>query len=122
MKFAVMALLVIHGLIHAMGFAGAWGLAEFEGASKTPTNFVTTSPGTSMVRGLGLLWLAALLAFLVAAALLLADSTTWRPVAVAAVLISMVPVALWRKNAPMGALANAVVITAVVLADRFELA
>lgn len=122
MKVAVIALLVIHGLIHAMGFAGAWGLAEFEVASKTPTSFVTTSPGTSMVRGLGLVWLAALVAFLVAATLLLADSTAWRPVAVAAVLISMIPVALWWKNAPMGALANAVVIAAVVFADRLELA
>lgn len=35
MKYAIVALLVIHGLIHAMGLTGAWDLAEFRGASGT---------------------------------------------------------------------------------------
>lgn len=54
LKIAIVALLVIHGLIHAMGFAGAWDFSELQGASRTPTNFVTVTPGGSMVRVLGL--------------------------------------------------------------------
>ena len=120
MKIAIIALLTVHGLIHAMGFAGAWGLAEFEGASRVPTNFVTAGPNAPIVRILGLVWLVALVAFLAAAYLLLVDSTAWRPVAVAAAAVSMIPVALWWQSAPMGAVANVLVLGAVVLAPRLE--
>jgi hypothetical protein len=120
MKIAIIGLLSVHGLIHAIGFAGAWGLAEFEGASRVPTNFVTAGPNDPIVRILGLVWLVALVAFLAAAYLLLVDSTAWRPLAVAAAVISMVPVALWWQNAPMGAVAIALVLLAVFLAPRLE--
>lgn len=120
MKIAIVALLAVHGLIHAMGFAGAWGLAEFQGASRVPTNFLHARPDDPIVRVLGLIWLVALVAFLVAASLLFVDSALWRPVAVGAVIVSMVPVALWWQNAPMGAVANVLVLVAVVLAPRLE--
>jgi asparagine N-glycosylation enzyme membrane subunit Stt3 len=120
MKYAIVSLLVIHGLIHAMGFEGAWDLAEFQGASRTPTNLVTTAPGSGATRALGLVWLVALVAFLLAAVLLVNDSVAWRPAALLAAAISMVPVALWWQNAPMGAVANALVIAAVVIAPRLD--
>ena len=120
MKYAIVALLVVHGLIHAMGFAGAWNLAEFEGASKTPTNFVTSEPGSQTVKMLGLLWMLALVAFLFAAALLVGDNVMWRPIALAAAVISMVPVALWWQSALMGAVANAIVLVAVFVAPRLD--
>jgi hypothetical protein len=122
MKYAIVALLAIHGLIHAVGFAGTWGLAQFEGASQTPTNFVTVEADGTALKFIGLLWIVALVAFLAAAALLVTDGGAWRPVAVGAAVISMVPVTLWWKNAPMGALANALVVAAVLFADRLELA
>jgi hypothetical protein len=120
MKIAIVALLALHGLIHAMGFAGAWGLAQLEGASRVPTNLITARPDDPIVRVLALVWLLALIAFLVAAYLLLVDSPAWRPVAVAAVVVSMVPVALWLRDAPMGAVANVLVLAAGVLAPRLE--
>lgn len=122
MKYAIVALFLVHGLIHGMGFAGTWGLAEFQGASRTPTNLVTVNPDDPALRILGLLWLAALVAFLFAGFLLAVDSTAWRPFALGAVAISMVPIALWWENAPLGAVANALVIAAVLFADRLELA
>ena len=122
MKYAIVALLTIHGLIHAIGFAGTWGLAQFEGASQTPTNFFTVEGDGNALKFLGLLWMVALVAFLAAAALLVADINAWRPVAVGAAAFSMVQVALWWENAPMGALANAMVVAAVLFADRLELA
>ena len=120
MKFAIIGLLAVHGLIHAVGFAGAWGLAEFQGASRVPTNFVTARPDDPIVRILGIVWLLALVTFVVAAYLLLMDSAAWRPVAIAAAAVSMVPVALWWQNAPMGAVANALVLVAVFLAPRLD--
>src|SRR3989337_1611881 len=101
MKIAIIALLTVHGLIHAIGFAGAWGLAEFQGVSRTPSNFIAARPDDLIVRALGIVWLVALAVFVLAAVLVATDSAAWRPTAVVAAVISMVPVALWW-NAPMG--------------------
>jgi hypothetical protein len=120
MKLAIVALLVAHGLIHVIGFAGTWGLAEFQGASRTPTNFITAQPGDPIVRVLAVVWLLALAAFLGAAMLLIGDNALWRPVAIGAVVISMVPVVLWWQNAPMGAVANVLVVAAVLAAPRLS--
>ena len=120
MKYAIVGLLVIHGLIHAMGFAGSYGLAQFEGASNTPTNFVTAEPGSTTLKILGALWLLALALFLLAAALLLSGTTTWRLAAVAGAAVSTVVVALWWRDAPMGAVANAFVLAAVAAAPNLN--
>lgn len=120
MKFVIMALLTVHGLIHAIGFAGAWGLAEIKGVSPVPTDIVAAQATDPIVRVLGLVWLLALAAFLVAAYLLLVDSPAWRPLALAAVLVSTVPVALWWQDAFLGALVNTLVVAAVLLGPRLE--
>lgn len=118
MRIAIVALLAIHGLIHAMGFAGAWGLAEFQGSSPVPTNLLKAQPHDGLVRILGTVWLLAMLAFLVAAVLLATNNASWRPTAAVAAAVSMVLVVLWWRDAPLGALANALVVTAVILAPR----
>jgi hypothetical protein len=120
MKLAIVALLTVHGLIHVIGFAGSWGLADFQGATRAPTNFITAQPTDPIVRALGVVWLLALAAFLLAAVLLVGDSTLWRPVAIAGAVISMVPVSLWWQNASMGAVANALVLVAVLAAPRLS--
>ena len=120
MKYAISALLAIHGVIHAMGFAGAWGIAEFDGASRTPTNFVVAEPDSGALRGLGIVWLVALGAFVISAGLLLGGNPAWRGVALGAAALSMVVVALWWESAPMGAVANALIIIAVVMAPSLE--
>lgn len=120
MKFVIMALLTVHGLIHAIGFAGAWGLAEIKGVSPVPTDIVAAQATDPIVRVLGLVWLLALAAFLVAAYLLLVNSPAWRPLALAAVLVSTVPVALWWQDAFLGALVNTLVVAAVLLGPRLE--
>jgi hypothetical protein len=120
MKIAIVVLLGVHGLIHAMGFVGTWGLAQFEGASQTPTNLITLGPDEPLVRLFAIVWLAALAGFLAAAFLLLTGSGSWRLVAVVAVAVSMVPVVLWWQNAPLGAVANALVLLAVFLAPKLE--
>jgi hypothetical protein len=120
MKIAIVALLAVHGLIHAIGLAVTWGWAEFQSASQTPTNIITARPEDPIVRVLGTVWLLALIAFLVAAALLLGDSAAWRPAALVAVAISMVPVVLWWESAPMGAVANTLVLAAAFLAPNLD--
>lgn len=91
-KIAIVALLGIHGMIHTMGFLGTMGLAQFEGASRVPTNLVVARPDDLIVRLLGVVWLLALAGFLLAAVLLVMDGAAWRPMAVGAVAVSMVVV------------------------------
>ena len=121
MKLAIIALLTVHGLIHAIGFAGTWGLAEFGEPSRVPTNIVTAHPDGPIVRVLGFVWFLALIGFLVAAYLLLVNGPVWRPAALAAVVVSsMIPVVLWWQDAAMGAVANALIIVAVFVGPRVE--
>lgn len=120
MKLAIVALLVIHGLIHVIGFASSWGLADFQEASRAPTNLIAAQSGDPIVRVLGVVWLLALTAFLIAAMLLVGDSTMWRPVALGAAVISMVPIILWWQNAPLRAVANALVLIAALAAPRLS--
>ena len=120
MKMGITALLAIHGLIHGMGFVGTWGLAEFRGVSRVPTHLIHARPEDGVVRVLAVVWLVALVLFVAAAVLLVGDRGAWRIMAVAATAISMLPIALWWAEAPMGAVANALVLVAVWLAPRLE--
>lgn len=120
MKIVIVAVLVTHGLIHAMGFAGTLGLARFPGVSQTPTHLVSAQPGDSIVRLLALTWLLGLILFLVTATLLVVDNPAWRMTALGGVVLSMGLIVLWWANAPMGAVANALVLAAVVFAPRMS--
>ncbi len=103
MRFAFVALLVLHGLIHAMGFVKAFGFAEMA---------QLTQP---ISRGIGLLWLAA-------AAMMLASAVTyfaapqwfWLVGAVALVLSQTVIVTSWH-DAKFGTIANAIALVGVAL-------
>jgi hypothetical protein len=120
MKIAVLALLVVHGVIHLMGVAGSWQLARFEGATPVPTNLVELRPGSAGAKFLGVVWLVALFGFLLAAWMLWRGSGAWRLTAVAATIPSLAVVALWWKNAPLGGVANALVLLAVLAAPALD--
>jgi len=66
MKAALILLLTVHGAIHSMGFAKAFGLAEVAQIHQ------------AISRPIGALWLFAALALLTSAALLLLDPHDWR--------------------------------------------
>ncbi|MBL9111627.1 MAG: hypothetical protein JNM74_20255 [Myxococcales bacterium] len=104
MKIAFVVLLVVHGLIHAMGFAKAFGLAELA-ALKVPIG-----------RGMGLVWLGAALALL-ATAVMVATSrpTFWVPAIVALVASQLAIVTSW-SDAKFGTLPNVVLLAPVALA------
>lgn len=102
MKTAFTILLVIHGLLHAMGFLKAFGLAQLPRL---------TSP---ISRPSGLLWLFAGLAMLGAAVALHAwPRGLWVVGAVAVVASQVVIVSSW-SDARFGTIANALVLLGVV--------
>jgi hypothetical protein len=102
MRLSLALFLVLHGLIHLLGFAKAYRLAELPQLTRP-------IPPLS-----GVLWLAAAVLFVSAATALFVWPRWWWAVGAAAVAVSMVAIVPSWTDAKVGALANLVVIMAVV--------
>lgn len=69
MRFVLAFLLVAHGVAHLVGFVSSWKLATLEGLPyKTTILAGRVDVGDAGIRVVGVLWLLAALAFLLAAA------------------------------------------------------
>jgi hypothetical protein len=99
----LVVLLVVHGLIHAIGFAKAFELAKIP-RLKRPIG-----------RPAGVLWLSAGLGFLVAAVLLVASPGAWWFAAALAVLLSQVAIFVSWSDAKFGTLVNLVVLVPLAI-------
>lgn len=110
MKWPLVTLLALHGLIHLMGVAGTWGLAGAEAQIGAP---VIPLAGVSLGAA-GVIWLAACLALLAAAPLRALDRRGWMVAAGVGVILSQVVVALWWPTAWRGTVANVVIVAALV--------
>ena len=84
MKWALVALLSLHGLIHLLGFVKTWGIVDLKALSDQTTIPLAGAP----LRAFGLVWLAVCAAFLLAGALLTRGSGAWLPVALVAAALS----------------------------------
>lgn len=96
MRGVLFAILLVHGLIHGLGFARAFGLA-------VPRLRAVSRP-------VGILWLAAGLALVVAAGLLLAAVSWWWSVALLGAVLSQILVVSMWSEAKYGTVANVVVL------------
>ena len=103
MKTGLLILLVLHGLIHLMGFTKAFGFAEM----KQLTQYIS--------RPAGVLWLAACLLFIIAAYLLWRKADMWWVVAIAAVVISQVVIVMDWKDARFGTIANVIIVAGIIM-------
>ena len=105
-RFAFAALLVVHGLIHTMGFAKAFGLAELPQLTETP------------LRVVGLGWLASAALFLATAVALFVWPRWFWLVGAAALLVSQPLIfGAWR-DAKFGSIASLLVLAGVVWGGR----
>jgi hypothetical protein len=104
MKYVFLFIVVVHGLIHLMGFTKAFNLASLE-QLRAPIS-----------QPMGILWLAAMLLFLASVVLfLVAPGWWWLPAGVAVVISQIVIVASW-SDAKFGTIANLIVLVPVVVA------
>lgn len=104
MKYLFLLLILVHSLIHVMGFAKAFKLASFDQLR------VPISPF------LGLVWLAAALLLMTSAVLLLLDAEWWWAWAGGALLLSQLVIFTAWSDAKWGTLANLVVLGPVIIA------
>ncbi len=104
MRFAVAALLLLHGLIHLMGFSKAFGLARFDDL-RMPIS-----------RPAGLLWLLACLLMLTAAGMFLFRYEAWYWTGAAALLLSQAMIVRSWSDAKFGTVANLLILVPVLVA------
>src|SRR5919109_4471124 len=102
MQTAFALLLVVHGLIHLLGFAKAFALAELPQLAQ---------PISPMF---GALWLVAAILFVSAAISVFIWSRGWWVLAACAVIVSMVAIVPSWADAKIGAFGNAIVLVGVV--------
>src|SRR5262245_31059961 len=102
MTIAFAVLLVVHGLIHLLGAAKGFGLAELP---------QLTRPITPLF---GMLWLAASGLFLLTAASLFMWPRGWWSVALVSVAVSTSAIVPSWTDARFGAVANGIVITGIL--------
>jgi hypothetical protein len=100
---AFIIFLVVHGLIHVLGFARAFGYADLPGL---------TLP---IPPAMGVIWLLAAGLFLAAAVAIYASPRVWWILGLLALVASMVAIVPSWRDAKAGALANAVVLAGVAI-------
>jgi hypothetical protein len=104
-------LLLIHGLIHLMGFIQAFKLASIEGLQlKSWAPFLSESP-----RMAGTLWLTAFLLFMGAVMLFILKKDNWWTLALAAVVLSQILIIFYWQEARFGTIANGLVLIGIIL-------
>jgi hypothetical protein len=111
LKIILVFITVIHGLIHVMGFAKAYGYGNIAQLSK------------DISKPAGLLWLITAIVFMVAVLLFILKKESWPYVAVVAVVVSQILIITVWKDAKFGTIANVIVLFVAIAAwgsQQFE--
>lgn len=102
MRYLLSFVIIVHGLIHFMGFAKAFGYGTITQITKT------------ISKPIGALWLVAALLFIVTVVLFLLKNDFWWLVAViAAVLSQLLIITVWH-DAKFGTIANVIVLLCAI--------
>ncbi len=97
MKFAFIAFVFLHGMIHLFGFAKAFGLAEFDRIHQNISKFH------------GILWFVAFLLFALTGEALLTEYPYWHWLSVAAVVLSAALIITVWNDAKFGVIPNLII-------------
>lgn len=104
-------LLLIHGLIHLLGFVQAFKLARIEGLPlKSWVSFLSDSPKLA-----GALWCMAFLLFVATTLLFALKKEIWWILAIAALVLSQALIIFYWQEAKFGTIANGLVLIGIIL-------
>ncbi len=117
--YAAALIVLIHGLIHLMGFVSYWRLAVIEGVPyKTTLLNGAWEVGEAGIRLFGALWLVAAAAFILADIGLVTGQSWWPPLMVGAAVLSLVITALAWRVAYTGVVINVVILALLLIVPR----
>ncbi len=111
MKIVVAIVVLIHGLVHFIGFARAFAMGN------------TAEFAKELSKPIGLLWLLTGLLFIISAIMLLLKKEAWPVFAIIAVIVSQLLILTVWSEAKYGTLANIIILIAAIIAfetERFE--
>ncbi|MFM9950530.1 MAG: DUF6544 family protein [Saprospiraceae bacterium] len=103
LKFIFIAIALIHGLIHFMGFAKAFGYGNFTQLTK------------EISKPAGLFWMLAAWLFIAVVALLLFKAENWWALGIVAAVVSQVLIFSAWQDAKFGTIANVLVLVVSLL-------
>jgi hypothetical protein len=103
-RLILIFIIVIHGLIHLLGFVKAYTLAEVHQLTQ------------EISKTAGLLWLFSTILFILTAAAMIGKKDWWWVLAASALVISQLLIFISWKDAKFGTLANLIILTATILA------
>lgn len=116
MRIAFVVLILIHGLIHLLGFVKAFDLSEVKQLTQT------------ISKPFGVLWLLAFILFVVTAILFACKNNTWWLFGVAALVISQLLIIYFWRDAKFGTIPNVIILIASVIVygtwsfyDRYQM-
>lgn len=107
--FAIIVL--VHGLIHLMGFANQWHIKKF--SQFTGITLFPVSENLSKI--FGIFWLLAALLFIVSAVGFVIDKDWWRILGFASVIISQLLIIIYWKDAWAGTIPNVIILFIAII-------
>lgn len=110
MKWLLLVITALHGLIHTMGFFNETGIKKIDGFSGD--TLIKLSGNTRHV--LGVVWLLVAVMMVVVAIGIVAGAGWWKPLAIASIAISQLLIIMWWPDAKMGTVPNIVLLAAVL--------
>jgi len=111
MRIVLPLILLLHGIIHFMGFAKAFDYGNMTQFTK------------EISKPMGLLWLLTGLLFMVSTVLNIMKKDTWPILAIIAVLVSQILIFIAWKDAKFGTIANIIILVAAIIgfaSNHFE--
>ncbi len=103
-RYIFSGFIILHGIIHLMGFARAFKYAK------------ATAWTREISKLSGLLWLGTAVLFILAAAFVLLRKERWAPLAIIAVILSQALIISWWKEAKFGSVPNIIILVAAIFA------
>jgi hypothetical protein len=98
MKIVFALLLVLHGLIHMMGFAKAFQLASINQLTQ------------SISKPMGMLWVLTSILFILSAFVFLIKKEYWFLIAISAIVLSQILIIIYWKDAKFGSILNVIIL------------
>ena len=115
MRIALAVLMMVHGVAHLVGFAGAWRLAPDGIPYKTTVLAGHVDLGDVGIRAVGVLWLGLALGFAVAAIGIIGDRSWWPATAVGVTIASLLLSATEWPEARIGVAINVLILGALAV-------
>lgn len=103
MRIALLVLILIHGLIHVLGFVKAFELSEVKQLTQT------------ISKPFGVIWLLAFILFVLAAILFAFKNSNWWLFGIIALVISQVLIILFWHDAKFGTIPNVIILIASII-------